>query len=104
MTGEKCKIGSVENFVMSTNPLNFGIHDRQLYFYMRTNQNNQEVTSLYEMDLERQAINVFEQENISGKLSYIATLNENVILSLKSNLKFFKFKTKCFLYFRCFFV
>ena len=104
MTGEKCKIGSVENFVMSTNPLKFGIHDRQLYFYMRTNQNNQEVTSLYEMDLERQAINVFEQENISGKLSYIATLNENVILSLKSNLKFLKFKTKCFLYFRCFFV
>ena len=90
MTGEKCKIGSVENFVMSTNPLKFGIHDRQLYFYMRTNQNNQEVTSLYEMDLERQAINVFEQENISGKLSYIATLNENVILSLKFNSNSFK--------------
>lgn len=102
MTGEKCKIGSVENFVMSTNPLKFGIHDRQLYFYMRTNQNNQEVTSLYEMDLERQAINVFEQENISGKLSYIATLNENVILSLKSNLKFLKFKTKMFSLFSLF--
>lgn len=57
---------------------------------MRTNQNNQEVTSLYEMDLERQAINLFEQENISGKLSYIATLNENVILSLKSNSNSFK--------------
>ena len=57
---------------------------------MRTNQNDQEVTSLYEMDLERQAINVFEQENISGKLSYIVTLNENVILSLKSNSNNFK--------------
>lgn len=90
LTEEKREIGTVENFVMSTNPLKYGVHERQLYFYMRTAQNNQEVTGLYELNLEEDNVNIFEQDNISGKLSYIATLNENVILSLKSNSSNFK--------------
>ncbi|MCI9405475.1 MAG: hypothetical protein HFK04_00960 [Oscillospiraceae bacterium] len=84
-TKEKKEIGKIENFAMSTNPLPFGKNKDRLYFYMSTYEKNSEITNLFEMGLENQSIIPLTQETITGKLSYITNLNEEVLLSLKSN-------------------